>query len=298
MAPDALPIFRFTSLLRIAAFASITTASLAQQGTAPVAPPVDAASIKVPAYEVVSIKPHKDEDKFGGSMSRSMPDGFTATGMTLQMLIRGAYDKEENEILEAPGWFKSEKYDIKAKIDDADIEAFKKLDREQANTMRDRMMQGMLADRFKLTLHHETREWPIYALVVAKSGSKLQDSKPENHKEGYSMRVSRGEMSAQGAPVSSIVRFLSGQLGHHVIDKTGLTGKYDYILKWAPEEGERNMFPAAPGGNAGSAALPAPDSNGPSIFTALQEQLGLKLESQKGPVDVLVIDHAEKSTAD
>ena len=290
------PRFCFTTLLISVALVPIAASLPAQQAAAPSAPPVDTASIKVPAYEVVSIKPHKDED--GGMMSRSMPDGFTSTGTTLQLLIRGAYDKEENEILGAPGWFSSEKYDIKAKIDDADIEAFKKLDREQANTMRDRMMQGMLADRFKLVLHHETREWPTYALVVAKSGSKLQDSKPENHKDGFSMRVSRTEMSAQGAPVSSIVRFLSGQLGHHVIDKTGLTGKYDYTLKWAPEEGERNMFPAASPGSGGSVPPTASDSNGPSIFTALQEQLGLKLESQKGPVDVLVIDHAEKPTAD
>jgi uncharacterized protein (TIGR03435 family) len=282
-------------LLFTAMAATVVTSLSAQQAAAPATPPVDAATIKVPAYEVVSIKPHKDVD--GGMMSRSMPDGFTSTGTTLQLLIRGAYDKQENEILGAPGWFSSDKYDIKAKIDDADIEAFKKLDRDQANTMQDRMMQGMLADRFKLVLHHETREWPIYVLVVAKSGSKLQDSKPENHKGGFSMRVSSTEMSAQGAPVSTIVRFLSGQLGHHVIDKTGLTGKYDYTLKWDREEDERNMSPEASAGGAGSAPS-ASDSNGPSIFTALQEQLGLKLESQKGPVDVLVIDHAEKPTAD
>jgi len=106
-----------------------------------------------------------------------------------------------------------------------------------------------------------------------------------------------GELTGQALPIGSLVSMLSQQTGHHVVDKTGLTGKYDFTLKWTPNEGETPMFKGPAGGPAGAASSPVDDSNGPSLFTALQEQLGLKLDSQKGPVEVVVIDHAEKPSA-
>jgi uncharacterized protein (TIGR03435 family) len=108
------------------------------------------------------------------------------------------------------------------------------------------------------------------------------------------MRMGRGELTAQAIPTASLVNMLSQQLQHTVIDKTGLTGKYDFTLTWTPEEGSGPMFKGTDGG--GSRPEPAPDASGPSLFTALQEQLGLKLQSAKGPVETLVVDHVEMPT--
>jgi uncharacterized protein (TIGR03435 family) len=165
------------------------------------------------------------------------------------------------------------------------------------------MIQALLAERFKLAVHKESKESTIYALVVAKGGPKIKELPPETTpapdpkdapKESLDkpdpkrlprgmMRMGPGELTAQGVKIISLANSLSNAVGHPVFDKTGLTGDYTYELKWAPDE------------NHGDAASSA-DANGPSIFTALTEQLGLKLESQKGPVDVIVIDHAEKAS--
>ena len=104
----------------------------------------------------------------------------------------------------------------------------------------------------------------------------------------------RGELNGQGLPVGSLVRLLTQQLGRTVLDKTGLTGKYDFTLQWTPDESQAPMFKGTAGSQPGTSSTTPPESSGPSIFTAIQEQLGLKLESQKGPVEILVIDHVEK----
>ncbi len=256
-----------------------------------------------PVYEVASIKP----DKSGNDMIRMMarPDGFTGTNITLQMLIRNAYGVEDNQISGAPSWLNSEKYDIEAKMDSSVADELRKLDEDHRRLERRRMLQALLADRFKLSLHRETKELPVYSLVIAKNGPKLQEAKPDdtypNGIKGFDgrgtagmMRMGRGELTGQGLPMGSLVRLLTQQLGRPVLDKTGLTGKYDFTLKWTPDESEAPMLKGAGDGKQGTGSTPTPESSGPSIFTALQEQLGLKLESQKGPVEILVIDHAEK----
>jgi bla regulator protein BlaR1 len=256
-----------------------------------------------PVYEVASIKP----DKSGNDMIRMMarPDGFTGTNITLQMLIRNAYGVEDNQISGAPSWLDSEKYDIEAKMESSVAEEMRKLNDDQRRTERQQMLQALLADRFKLTIHRETKELPVYALTVAKNGPKLQEAKqgdtypngikgPDGVGRAGFMRMGRGELTAQGLPVSSVVRLLSQQLGRTVIDKTGLTGNYDFTLKWAPDESQGAMLRGPAGAQPGAESAPPTDSTGPSIFTAIQEQLGLKLESQKGPVEILVIDHAER----
>ena len=288
--------------------AANTTRLCGQQNAAPASGSAPAANREnqTPEFEVASIKTYKPEGEMIRVMTRFMPDGITASGVSLQLLIRSAYGVEDNQILGAPSWIGSDQYDIQAKIDEADVESFAKLDPKQASKMRMQMLQGLLSDRFKLALHRETRELPVYALVVAKGGLKLQEAKegdtypngikaPDGHPSGGMMRMGRGELAAQALPVGSLISILTQQLGRHIEDKTGLTGKYDFTLKWTPDEAESPMFRGALGGGA---SAPAPDANGPSIFTALQEQLGLKLESQKGPVEVLVIDHAEKPIAD
>jgi uncharacterized protein (TIGR03435 family) len=255
-------------------------------------------------YEVASIKPNKSAD----NMTRLMytPDSLSASGVTLQMLMMSAYDIQDNQLSGAPGWLQSDKYDIEAKMDSAVADRIHKIeDPEQRLAIRQHMLQALLADRCKLAIHRESTEQPVYALVIAKGGSKLHEAKPgdtypnglkgPNGQPGAGMMMMRGNggpMTGQGIPLSNLVRFLSRQLGRKVIDKTGLTGNYDFTLKWAPDQ-NTPMF-GGPGGGPAPADPAPPDSSGPSLFTAVQEQLGLKLESQKGQVDLIVIDHVEK----
>ena len=143
-------------------------------------------------------------------------------------------------------------------------------------------LQSLLAERFKLSLHRETREQPLYALVVGKSGTKFQRA---NGNFG-GLRIGRTQLTGSGATLEMLTTALANQLGRPVLDRTGLEGTFDFKLEWAAQAGASPL----PGGDA----LPPADANGPSIFTALQEQLGLKLESTKGSVEVLVIDHVER----
>jgi bla regulator protein blaR1 len=253
-------------------------------------------------YEVASVKPDKSGDMRFKVMNS--PDSLTAN-TTLQMLIRLAYSVEDNQISGAPNWVNSDRYDVEAKMDSATADEVRKLSEEQEKSVREHMLQALLVDRFKLTIHRETKELPIYSLVVAKNGSKLEESKPgEPDKRGFKtpdgrpavgghfVRMGMGQLDGHSLGMTDIARLLSQQLGRTVVDKTGLTANYDFTLKWTPEEGQGPAF-RGPEGSPGTGSTPAPES-GPSIFTAVQEQLGLKLESQKGPVEILVIDHVEK----
>jgi uncharacterized protein (TIGR03435 family) len=261
-------------------------------------PSTATADVKLPAFDVVSIKP----DKSGGGMIRVMnrPDGYSASNISLKMLIQAAYGIREDLISGAPGWADSARYDIDAKVDGADVEALKKLSPEQRRLI----LQPLLADRFKLKVHTEIKQLPVYELVVAKGGPKLKEATagdtyangikgPDGVGRGGMVRMGRGQLTAQGVPMTSVVNILSQQLHRTVIDKTGLAGKYDLELNWTPDEGE-GMGPP-PGSGQPHADVP-PEGSGPSIFTALQEQLGLRLQSAKGPVDTLVIDHVEMPT--
>jgi len=247
-------------------------------------------------YEVASVKPNKSGDDMVRMMS--LPDGLSATGATLQMLIESAYEIEDNQLAGAPGWLRSERYDIEAKMDSAVAAELRKLGPDQRKAARQHMLQVLLEDRFKLTIHRESADRPVYALVIARHGPKLHEAKPgDTYPNGLKgvhgasgllfMGGIGGPLTAQGASMENLSRLLSLQLRRPVIDKTGLTGNYDFTLKWAPDQ-NTPMF-----NGAGNDSVPS-DSSGPSIFTAVQEQLGLKLESQKGPVEMIVIDHVEK----
>jgi uncharacterized protein (TIGR03435 family) len=147
------------------------------------------------------------------------------------------------------------------------------------------MLQPLLEERFKLKVHRETREMPEYRLVIAKGGSKLREYRKEDgDTRQMGTRIGRGLIDAHGTEFNELVFFLRSELGRPVIDATGLTGKFDFKLEWVPDESQPNS-----GGDA-----PPPDATGASIFAAIQEQLGLKLEAMKGPVEMLVIDHVEK----
>jgi uncharacterized protein (TIGR03435 family) len=266
-----------------------------------------AAPHDLPKYEVVSIKPAASDD--GRSLLRITPDGTSMQGVEVRMLLRTAFRLEPDRIIGAPSWVSSNRYDIEAKVapDDAP-----KLDKVKAED-RSAMLLPLLVERFNLKYHHETRELPLYTLMVAKGGPKLTESKgdvapppkdfagapPRGVDSRGRMMMMPGRIESQDTTLDMLAHSLSPQLGHTVLDKTGLTGRYDYTLQWTPDDA---MMPMGGGPGGGPGGAPGHEANtaepgGPSLFTAIEEQLGLKLESTKGPVDVIVIDHLDLPSA-
>jgi bla regulator protein blaR1 len=244
-------------------------------------------TLVIPQFDVISVKPAKD------TMTRVQftPDGLRGMSVTVRFLLYEGYGGiNHQQVIGEPEWSSTEGFDIEAKVAPADLPTLGKMTFEQRRTM----FQSILADRFKLVIHHETRELPVYVLSVAKGGTKLKPSAPDDPAaqipRRIGMMINNGKVTANDAHLSTLVSVLSRTLGRTIIDKTGLTGNYDFTLEYAPEEGAPQ-----PGAAAGGAPPASPSDSAPSIFTALQEQLGLKLESTKGPVDVIVIDHIEKA---
>jgi uncharacterized protein (TIGR03435 family) len=232
-------------------------------------------------FEVASIKPNAASDN--RIMIGIQPGGrFTATGITVKHLIREAFNVRDFQISGGPGWIGSERYDVNAKAEGA-------ADRIPPEQLRP-MLRALLEERFQLKVHEETREMPVYALVVAKNGPKLTASTSER---GPMIRMGRGQLDVKKAPMTMLAQQLSQQLGRNVIDQTDLRGDYDFLLQWTPEPGQGG---GPFGGPPAPDALPAADTSGPTLFTALQEQLGLRLESQRGSVPIIIIDRIEKPT--
>ena len=249
-------------------------------------------------FEVASIKPNNGDDRRVGI--QIMPGGgLRTTGTTLKFLMTFAYDVRDFQISGGPGWINSDRFDIMAKAGQGDSEAtlddMRKMTDALMKPAVDKVrekLRALLTERFQLTIRHETKEEPVYALVVGKNGPKLQESQAKEG-AGRHMLMNRGELTGEGVPMEFLASTLSSQLGRPIIDRTGLTGHYDFKLKWTPDPGQSAWLFGGPP-PPGAEAPPPPDPNGPSIFTAVQEQLGLRLESQKGPVDLIVIDRVEK----
>jgi bla regulator protein blaR1 len=263
-------------------------------------------SAALPVYEVASIRPSKFGS--GGIISWDFPpNGISAKNVTLQRVIQMAYGVEDYQISGAPKWLNAETYNLEAKTESHIADKLRELTFEQRGVEQQPMLQALLADRCKLILHRESRELPVYALTIAKGGLKIQQAKPDNtypngmkdlngHGHGNIMGFGRGSLTGQGVPIAFLARMLSQQqLGRPVLDMTGLKGDYDFALEWTPGESHREMFKGTEvSGQEGSLSPSSFDSSGASIFTAIQDQLGLKLESQRGPVEILVIDHVER----
>jgi bla regulator protein BlaR1 len=252
-------------------------------------------------YETASIKPTKSDP--GSHHTRMTDDEYVASNVSLISLIRAAYgivegpDVSDGRVSGAPTWALMEGFDVEAKMESSVADALKKLSREQRLLARQQMLQALLADRFGLRAHAENRELAVYILSVAKNGPKLQKANPgDTYDKAYKLPNGQpvgagfhsdeeGKVTGQGVTTSGLVVWLSRQVGRTVVDKTRLTDKYDFTLTWTRDDlrGESGPDSAAP-----------PDSSGPSIFMALQQQLGLKLESGKGPVKVVVVDHADR----
>ena len=244
-----------------------------------------------PTFEVAAIRQNKSGS--GSSQSNTTNDRFTATNVSLKSLMQyEAYGIPASRILGGPAWVSSTKFDIEAKMDESEVDRLRGLARGQRRLETQAMFQQLLADRFKLAVHWETRDLPIYALVVAKKGSRLQLTKDTTGNSGTSSNSSPSgsQFTAKGVTLPQLAdaftQELSRELGRDVIDQTGIEGRYDLTLKWT-----QDAAPASASGSTAGTMLPA--DSGPSIFTVIQEQLGLRLVPTRGPVQVLVIDHAE-----
>jgi uncharacterized protein (TIGR03435 family) len=242
---------------------------------------------KAIAYDVVSIHLNKS-DSPGGS-ARSNPDGDVMVNQSLEGMIGPAYGVEPDQVYGLPAWVKTNRYDMQFKVAAEDIPAYGKLHGRESM----RMLQAVLEDRLKLKAHLGSKEVPMYNLVIAKDGPKLHQAKDgDTYADGIKMpdgtpvgsswaTMGRGMFRGQQVTVGSLVNSLKSATGRQVVDKTGLTGKYDISLRWMPDEGPPPMLNGEP------------DTSLPSIYTVLEDQLGLKLESTKGPIKTLVIDHIE-----
>ena len=208
-------------------------------------------------FEVASIKPSDAPDGSSSGITTT-PGRISAHNVTLRRCVRGAWDLEDAQIFGGPKWFDEDRYNIDAKA---------------AGSAGDHdlmiMLQALLAERFKLVVHREQRTFSGYALVVGK-GLKAKPSEGN----GSSINSTRKSIAAHGCTMAHLAEKLSEALHVAVVDQTGIPGGFDFMLEWSPED----------------------MASGPSLFTALQEQLGLKLQASKVPVEVVVVDRAEKPT--
>jgi uncharacterized protein (TIGR03435 family) len=264
----------------------------------PFAAPMAQAPAPAPAFEVASIR--KNVSVSDDASVRAQPGGrLTVSNNTLRNIIRNAYNVQNYQIIGGPDWMNSDRWDITAKAAD---------DTPPPEMLL--MVRTLLADRFKLVIRRETRQLPMYAVVLARPDGRLgpqlrastvdcaalfaaakargqQPPPTTNGRPTCGTRTQRGNMMTTGTSIADFARNIAPSAGRPVVDKTGLTGSYDLDLTWTPDQGPPN-----PDGGA------APPGDGVSLFTAVQEQLGLKLDAQLGPVDVLVIESVQPPTED
>jgi uncharacterized protein (TIGR03435 family) len=316
-----------TPFLAIVAITSFSAPLIlaAQQPAAP------AAAANEPSFEVASIKRNTSGEQF---MRMGGPPGrFSVTNLPLRNLIIQAYQLQPTQLIGGPEWIATERFDINATTGTAPDPGGRGgiFVGGRGNPVAP-MLRTLLADRFKLRVHPEQREMQVFALVQrepGKTGPGLAPTKvdcagmmaargrgdgpPPPPQPGTrppcSFMLGPGNLSASSVPLSELARTLSQRLGRIVIDRTGLAGQYDFELTFAPDSAGAGG-PGGPGGGAtaiiggggapppGALAPPPVDPNAPSLFTALQEQLGLRLDSVRAPVDVIVIDSVERPTED
>jgi bla regulator protein blaR1 len=297
--------------LAVAVFCGILTMP-ALDAQAPSGPPNP-----LPSFEVAAVKQNKSGQPF--IRFGMLPGGrFTAENVPLRQLLVFAFQIQPFQLEGEPGWSTSDRWDVTAKAE-GDVPPAQP---GQAGPIQ-YMMRSLLAERFGLVYHNETKEMPIYHLLARPDGNlgpKLTKSTTDcaalfaarrggpggpggppppppafGEKMTCGFRVGPGTLSGGSIPLSQLANFLSQNLGRTVIDKTGLAGNYDFDVTFTPDQ-----IPAPPPGGAppGAPALPPIDPNGPSLTTALQEQLGLKLDGTRGPVTMFVIDKVSQPTPD
>jgi uncharacterized protein (TIGR03435 family) len=290
---------RHTAGMALLAVGLWLAAAGAPSAQAPVPAPAAA------SFDVASVKPNKDG---GPSSVRVTPGGtLSVTNNNLRNIIRNAWNITNDQIVGGPDWLDSDRFDITAK-------ASRPFSQDEARGM----LKALLAERFGLVTHHEVRDLPVFVLVRARkdgtlgpqmkksdldcaalfasvtAGGKMPERLPNGNLPcGMSVRAAQGQVVGSPASMEQLTRNLVGGVGRIVVDKTELPGYYDFTITFAPESVGGAAAAAGP-----LAGAPAADPGAPSLFTAMQEQLGLKLEPGREPIQVLVIDRAERPAAD
>jgi bla regulator protein BlaR1 len=249
-------------------------------------------SATAPVFSSVSVRAEQSSGNESNHFQAmfSLRDGsFSARGITLERLIQDAYHVQDSQVSGGPDWLKTARFDVDAKFDPQFVAAMQQRVDDHKDFDNQTVLKVLLASQFKLATHTKFQTLPVYDLVVDSGGAKLQPATGMRM-----MRMGPGDLSSSGTPVEFLVQQLAVRLGQPVIDKTGLKGTYTYTLHWTPDPSEAQ--------HVKQAGLPEPDPpstdpNGPSLVTAVQEQLGLKLEPQTAEVPVMVIDHAEAPPA-
>lgn len=245
-------------------------------------PPKNMRTDVEPGIEVATVKPSRPDEGFGLGAGQGGPNVFSTTGTTVRTLIQFANGVHPRQIT-GPGWIDSERYDVTIK---ADQQGAPNIPQERV------LMQKLLADRFKIVSHRVKKELSIYALTIAKGGPKLAAHPgPPSNQWGYGFGL--GSINGRNSTMTEFAGWLQANLMEQpVIDRTGLTDRYDFSLRYTPDPSMRlTNIPNAVPRTATDADAP------PDLFTAFQQQLGLKLESTHGPVDIVVVDSIERPSA-
>jgi uncharacterized protein (TIGR03435 family) len=238
-------------------------------------------------FDVASVKPHRSADDVMFALQFHDGGRFTATG-TLRMLIRTAYGLQESQLVGGPGWLDGDMFDVVATAAGTPTPEVMRL-----------MLRQLLAERFALRVRNENRDMAIYALGVARRdrtrATGLGPAGVDCGRPPCSVRFAPGTLTASGVTMAELATSLSMWVDRIVTDHTGLAGRFDVNLRWTPD---RLPQIPTPGWTSDLPSVDAVDPNGPSIFTALREQLGLSLDARRGQAEVLVVDRAEKPTDD
>ena len=269
----------------LAIMALLGTALRAQEN--PQQPPRRMAADANPIFEVATIKP-SDPNHPGWMVAIKGGRNFVTANTNMNDLVSYAYGLHAKQILNGPPWFLTDKFDIEGIADGEGLP-----NREQFKSM----VQKLLTDRFKLAFHHDKRELAVYAITVTKGGPKLthSTSDPNDLKTSYNFGP-LGVLTVKNLTMEGFAGVMQRTvLDKPVVDQTGLTDRFDFVLKWTPDD---SQFAQLRGAGV-TAPTPTDDLKAPpGLYTAIQEQLGLKLEPVKAPYDVIVIDHVEKPSAD
>lgn len=229
-----------------------------------------------PVFDVAAVRLSAPDER--AAAAEFLPGGRFRANIALRYIIERAYDIEDYQLLGDPAWVKTERYSIEAKTDSAS-------DKPATDDQLRLMVQALLASRFGLKIQRETRDLPVYALVVGKNGPKLPAAKDATLCDGHGcFGIGKGSFSAKGATMPWTAKVLNRILDRPVLDRTQLSGNFDFTLHFDPSTASSPMM----------AAVSTEDSSQGSIFTAIQEQIGLKLDPRREPVEVLVIDHVER----
>ena len=277
----------------------------AQSSTQNAAPNV---AVLNPAGAHVSISPGDSGNGVIQTRIIYSPNGMVAKNQTLLELIKLAYGVQASQISGGPDWMATARFNVEVKLDDSLVAELKKLTPDQHKMEHDLMFQNLLADHFKLALHRESRLLPGYALVIAKNGPKVQPAKPgDTYPNGikgpdgspggpHRFAFGTDDFVAQALPMSFIAERLAGHLQQPVVDRTGLTGDYDFTMKFSPS-GETATQSNEPGAKTTTMPVSSMSAHNAALVAAVEDQLGLKLNPQTIPLPVLVIDRAEKPAA-